>query len=459
MALALVKAPKADPYNLDPKFEREAVGLACSDAGFYRRVGHAIDPACLGSADAKTVAQAAHEVAAERGVPGSPTYVLQHLRRRMNEGKATHEQLAAAGAYFDAFDEMFPPPDVESVVAQLAKELRRRQESAALKAGMDAYANRKPLAVVAELLEKAERLGSAEESSGVLLGDAAAWAEADEEAHQALLFTGVMELDDLLGGGLPKRELGLVSLATGRGKSMTLAHFAGQAAYDGRFVAVATTEVSVAIWHARVVANMTGIPIDALLKPGDGRDRAAKLLKARQAATGGGVAVRYFTPGATTVGEIGRWCRDLSRDQGRDVDLLVVDSADDLTIPQTRQEVPGHERVKRVFTELRRLVHDELQCWGWTVSQPKGVSSTGAKRKRIGTDDLADGMGKARVCDKLLVAEIAEDQMSIEFFLPKNRTGKACGSSGPIPLDLACAAIGPIVRFGPAAPAASGGTT
>jgi hypothetical protein len=437
---------KVDPYRFQPEFEREAVGLSCSNPGFWSRIGHAIDPAALDSEVARLALSAARELDAERGVPvSSPLYVIQHLRRRMNEGKVTQEQVLAVGNYFEVFDDA-PTPDLEAVVDQLVVVIRRRVEADAIRASMDLHANRKDMAPVIDLFSRAAQLGKAEQRSGLQLATNALWAEVDTEGVTKCLSTGVGELDDLLGGGLPKRELGLVSLATGGGKSMTMAHFAGQGVWEGCHVAVATTEVSEATWGLRVMANITGVPIDAMTKPGPGRVQAQRLYDSRQGKWGP-YKVRYFTPGATTVDDIRRWCRERGVEEGRPVDLLVVDSADDLTIRASKMEIPGHERVKRVYTELRRLIHDELMCWGWTVSQPKGVSSTGPKRKKIGTDDLADGMGKVRVADKLLVAEVDEDQSTIEFHLPKNRTGKARGTTGPMPLDFACAQVGMMVRF------------
>lgn len=442
-----MSAPKkVDPYGFAPTFERAVVAYACTQAAFYGRVGRIVDPEALGDPRAKLAIKAAHEVAKDQGTgPGSSAILLQRLRRWMGEGKVTLEQVLAVGALLDEHEDDAAAPDSESVIAELVPVLRRRMESDALRAGMDVYARRTDTGKVIDMFDAARRLGQNDRGTGVRLGKAS-FGVIETAGRPEVLSTGVTELDEIIDGGLPRGEFGLLSMSTGGGKSITLCHFAGHAVWTGRHVAIATLEIPEYMWLARLKSNLTGVPISSIID--NDKDRARCAAKLEEIAPQLGIChVKYFTPGATTIDDLRDWRKDVEDEAGQALEVMIVDYLDEVTVAPSAagKEIPGHERVKKVYRAFSSFVLNELRGWGWSASQPKGAAS-GSKRKRIDTDDLADGMGKARVADKLITAFVDDAQTSIEFFVGKNRTGAGRKSTGPIPVDFACGAVAPIVR-------------
>lgn len=413
---------QVEPYNLDPAFERACVYHACATRAFYTKIGHALDAVALRDDTAKLLVAAVHDVVREHKAPPRGTLiVLQRLRRWYQEGKVAQAQIDAAADYLDA--DTFDPGDAEALRAELTPVLRKRKERDAVRLALEAGAGNDGFDKVVAQIHAAERLGVQDTDMGVAFG-VNALAEIDALRMADKLRTGILDLDGVMDGGLWRGALGVAVAATAGGKSMFLNHQTAVAMIDGLYCAYATLELGRGLVSARVMAALTGVPINAITG-GIGTDEATKELQ-RLASRGlGGLDIQFFTAQATTVQDLDTWIDALEQARGRKLDLLAVDYADKLAAPKEKNEY----NAMRVVYEDLRLLAVRRNLFAWTASQ----ATRGRKdRKRIGTDDMADSINKARIADVVVTLNPREPE-SIEYHVAKHRNSAGNVGTQPIP--------------------------
>lgn len=129
---------------------------------------------------------------------------------------------------------------------------------------------------------------------------------------------GFSKLDDPLGGGVGAGDLAIVMAPTSGGKTSFLVFLACRAALAGTWVYYVTLEISEAEIQGKIRRCLTG---KISPKPADW-NRARKKLLGKKAC----VQVEEVPPHSMTVNQ-------LERSVGRDVQLLIVDYCDYLTLP------------------------------------------------------------------------------------------------------------------------------
>lgn len=426
---------KARPYGLDPAFERVVAALLCSRPKFYGVIGHELDPSRFEVPVAALVVRAVLEIGKERGRgPADPVLVTQRLHRWVQDGVATREEVLAVVDLLDDLLDKLPPE--QAVVDELAPVLKRTLQEETVRQAMDAYTKKGDFAEVEDLMRRAKVLGVHDHSTGPKFGlgslkDIARLRQADR------LATGILELDAGLGGGLPRGKAGMIVAPAKAGKSMFLTNQIATAMAQGLFVVEATLELNEEDQQTRLIANLTSIPIDAIV---DGQDEPAiEAALAPLLPTLGVFRVKFFPAKVTAMADVIEWVGEVEREEGRKVDLLVVDYLDKLG--SSNKKHSGEYEIQGQAAEDFRLYCHGRGIWGWTASQPKRRDAK-ERQKRIEIDDIADSMGKARVMDLILTAHRpSEDE--IEFFVAGNRHGKDKFSVGPFPHNLACAQVAP----------------
>ena len=427
------RAKKVEPYAFDARFERAVVFLTCASARFYGRVGHAIEPAAVSGELQKLAVEAAQAVARDLGHgPGSCTLVLQRLQRWRHEGRVTPDQIADVDEVFELAEDEGVPPE-ESIITELLPVLKRRATADALRGAIDEYARKGDLSTVSEAFNAASRLGNADSSIGVLLGEAS-FSVIDDLRHLQRLTTGVPELDTVLDGGLERGGLGLVIGGTGDGKSMWLNSVAGASVLLGLHVGYATLELSEALVLARLKANITGVTIDAIMD-GTGTELAKTRLRGRNGSMGA-IVVKEFTAQATKVEDLRDWKKECEDSVGRKMDVMVLDYADKLHAPGTKSK---YDAMEIIYDGVREMAKQD-DIWTWTASQ--AGRKTKDSQKRTDLQHVSDSMHKVRTPD-LVVTLTATDDGLITYFVAKHRTGKSRITVGPLPHDFACARMVP----------------
>lgn len=438
------RAPKgSDPYWLDPGFERAVITMCCSKPRFWGRIGHALDPDALALEPSKLAYRACAQVARDNGKgPEGTLIVLQRLRRWMDDGKAKIEDINAVSDLFDAAEDAGLPSE-ETTVAELKPILSKRIKSEAVRVVMDEYAKDGDFARSTALMAKANRLGDTNTSVGTKLG-AGSYAEIEKLKHLERLPLGIMELDQALDGGLRRGGLGVLVGASGDGKSMGLSHVGANSMKAGLFVLYATLEVIPADVLARVKANLTGVPINAIL------DNPEIVRAQLMGMALGPFIVQEFTPQATTMEDVEAWVASAEEQEGRKVDLLITDYGDKLIAPKSsgRDGENGYTQGRVVFERMRVYAnegHVGGRIWHWTAAQGTRQKD---KRKRLDLNDVADSMHKIRVAD-LVVTLNAQDDDQMGFNVAKHRHGRSKMYVGPLPTDFVCGRIAPVTVDSP----------
>lgn len=424
------------PYNFDPLFEKQVVLLACSRSKFFGRVGVSMDPELFKSAPAQLAMRAAHAIARDLGHgPESSLLVVQRLRRWMEEGRQTLEEIKAVAEMFDeAEDAREGSISVEAAIAEIAPMLQRRMRDLAVEAAVGSYANpNDDLSLVLDLANKANRIGQVDTSVGTILGNDS-FDAISKIRSLTRLPTGITELDSGLDGGLQGGGLGVVLGGSGDGKSMFLGQAAGTTWVGGGFVGYATLEVPSSIILARIKAGITSVPINNIIA---GDDAKARKRLAHFSAFAGRLVVQDFTPLVTTIEDLFEWVARCEDQAKREMDTVIVDYGDKVgtKTKNAKGEVSEYNRGQIVFEGLRTYAN-ERKKYVWTAS----ASTRRKDRKRLlDLDDTADSMHKIRVADLVITMNIEDlgegEAQMLRMLVAKHRTGRSRFTVGPIPVE------------------------
>lgn len=424
-------------YGLAPQFERLVAALACARPAFFGVVGHELDPARMSDPAARlaVLAAQAHAKDAGRG-PAAPALVLQRAQRWHGEGKHTVEEVCAL---MDLLLEV----DVDSVderaaAAELVPVLQRTIRNEAVVTAIEDYGKGGDFARVEEMIRRAKSLGLQDHSTGSKLG-VGALKDIKRLRGADRLSTGILELDVGLSGGLPRGKAAMIVGGAKAGKSMYLTQQCAVALHAGLFTAKATLELSEEDQHTRLIAHLTGIPIDVITEgsqEAEVQERLEDLLP-----TLGVYRCKFFPAKVTTMGHIVEWVHQIEQEEGRKVDLLALDYVDKLGIDD-RRITSSYDIQGQSMEEFRLYCHGR-GIWGWTGSQPKRRDAK-EKNRRIGIDDIADSQNKVRVADLILTMHRPSDA-EVEFYVAGNRGGRDQFSVGPFAHNLSCAQLVPSV--------------
>lgn len=434
-----------EPYGLEPVFERKVILFTCGSTKFYGSVGHAVSPELLqASPGAKLAVEAAHAIAKEFGHgPESVVIVLQRLRRWMGEGKLTLEQYREAQHLFDVAEDEGELSE-QSVLEELVPILQRRAQSEVMVTVAKEYAARSDMGKVVDMIQAAARLGRTDINVGMKIGPES-FRELEEQVEVERLPIGVQEIDSFFGGGVKIGQLVVYAGGTGDGKSLALTHLLCSAAKHGLFCGYATLEVEPKEVRARIKANLSNIPINAILSGGEALAECKRRL-AQLSDRLGPIYVKDFTPKVTSNLDIYEWVAQTEQVEGRKMQCLVVDYEDKIGPMPGSEKKQKHEWVEENYENLRIWAKDS-QRWAGTASQIKGAAAKeakGKKAKRHDVEDASDSQGKSRVCDVWLNLMVNDEHTEMQIFVGKNRTGASRQNFGPWPVDYACAQIAPV---------------
>ena len=425
-----------DAYGLDPTFETVIATMCASRPRFFGRIGYAVDPECLSDDSAKLVMQACQAINKDLGHgPDSTIIVVQRLRSWMSKGRVTIERIREAVDMFDDAEDAGLPSE-EAVVVELKPVLQQAMRKEAVRVAIDHHGKQRDLGRVVELEKRATTLGEVDTSIGVIVGDAS-FDDIDALSKLQRLPSAILELDAELDGGLQRAGLGVVIGASGDGKSMFLSHQAGVSTMQGHFVLYATLELPRPIVQARIIANMTGIPINALLADKPLREKAKQMLR-DQADRVGMCIVQEFPPQATTVDDVIRWMNECEQFTGQQCTVLITDYGDKFKAPG-KKDTSLYDTGRIVFEALRGIA-DQRKIWSWT-----GCQGTRQKKNKIlDLNDAADSMHKIRVAD-LVVTLNCDGEDEMKFHIAKHRTGRSKRTVGPLPTEFEVGRIAPIL--------------
>lgn len=433
----------AESYGFSIQFEKALAVLCCSRPKFWGRIGTTLDPDALKDEASKLAITAVKAIAVDLGRgPSSSLIVVQRLRRWMDDGKVTLEQIRLVGELLEDMEDNLPPED--EVISEVTPVLKRRAQQQAVRMAIKESARGDDLSEVAAAIERADRIGVVDTSQGIRIGSGS-FEEIRKLRRMQRLPTGIDDLDVQLAGGLARRSLGVVVGGGGEGKSMFLSHIAAQCMYDGLAVVYATLEIPEGEVLARVKANLTELSINSITSGDDEAECITRLTKlaARKFDFRPGLGlgiVKEFSPGSTTYTDIREWITMVEQAENRPIDVFIVDYADRMGVPKEQ----GDYSAGKIIYEGLRSIADEKGIFGWTACQ----ATRGAKdRKRKDLSDMADSMHKGRIADLVItINRKGDDEDELEYFVAKHRTGLSRIAVGPLPHDWAHGQMVPVVR-------------
>lgn len=416
-----------ESYKLGPDFEEAIILATLRYPKFYGTIGQALEPEGFGKPIHTLLYKVIKQIVREVGHPPTSAVIVQRVRRFVEDGVATFDELEETIDFFlDAPSEI---PSYLELLNELTPVVRRRIESAVVRTAMEEFARKGSFEQTETLIRQSKSLGAVEQRSGLRL-DTGAFTRITELAKMDRLPIGLADLDYGLDGGMPRGCLGIYAAGTGGGKSMFLSSLAAFSIVMGKVVRVATLELNEETWMARVIGNLTGENVTKILA-GDTKAAQKKLEKMHP--TLGGLVIRDFPAKLTTMLDITQWEVEDSHETGDDTDLLICDYID--KCKSHRREDQNAYTAQDTIAETMRVHAHERKIWAWSASQPQRKAGKDKKVRRIETDDLADSQGKARVSDLLVTGTKNADGDMIDYFVAKNRYGRADFAVGPIPHD------------------------
>lgn len=423
-----LRAPK--PYSIEAAFQRSVAALAARSPRFWNRVGGELKHDRLSDPAASLCVRAVFLIAQTAGSgPSSGVAVLQRVHALVQDGKVTHEEMQTVA------DLLAEAADIteDDAVAGLAPVIQQDLRDQAVRAGIEAFGRKQDLERVIALEDRARKFGKADEGRSLKLGAEAVSAISSLKNVVSLPY-GVWELDAMEDSGLPRGGLGVIIAGSGLGKSQLLCHVSASTVWTHQgAVAYATLELPSEMVQARVIANLTGVPVrEVILDPTAIGARVGLISKAAP----GSLYVRKFTPLVTRVSDITQWVEDLEQETGEKVGLLVVDYGDKVGAPKKNGEDQNGYGTGLIVYEGLRLYAERRDLFCWTASQ---ATRRKEKGKRLDMDDVADSMHKVRVADVVLTLSRYGEEGSRELtaFLAKSRYGSDRQESSPILTDFA----------------------
>lgn len=245
--------------------------------------------------------------------------------------------------------------------------------------------------------------------------------------------TGIPELDakDILGGGLGRGEIGVITANTGVGKSHFLVQMGANAMRAGKDVLHYTFELTEQAVGIRYDSNLCDISSSDVI---DNKKRVIDFYEKEEGL--GRLIIKEYPTGAATVNTIRNHIEKLALRNFKP-SLVLIDYAD--IMRSSRKYDSLRHELKLIYEELRNLSM-ELRIPLWTASQANRDS---ANSDIVGLENMAEAYGKAMVADLVIsISRKAAEKATGEgrLFVAKNRAGKD-GILFPIHIDTSRSSI------------------
>jgi replicative DNA helicase len=257
-----------------------------------------------------------------------------------------------------------------------------------------------------------------------------AWLDAltkGEDPTRRRIVTGLIDLDNISPGDLPRAEVTIAGARTGVGKTALVVQIATHNAARGLHVLVCSAEMTTQQLLARQKAAATGIPLERILR---GRLTAADLARLRgQRLT----PARLYDKPAMTTADIRALVARFSV-TARPLDLVVVDHLHHLSDPLDRGE-SRYAQIGRMVAALK----DIAKLHGCAMLVAAQLNRQAADREPTLADLRDAGTIEEFASVALLLHRTDDAPTTCQVFIAKHRNGP----TGKITLNF----DGPCLRF------------
>jgi len=430
------------PYPVTPGFERAMVTALCLRPRLWAVLHGEIEAKAIASEIARRALAAASEIARDTGRgPQGLLVVIQRLRKQVDAGKITIDHVAEVSDYFDdAIDAGIP--DDAAIIAEIKPILIERAGKAAINEGMRAQLARGDVTKPFERVTRLQRLGEVVDQPGVYFGKHSLDL-IESTRHLVRLQTGIFELDQALKGGVRRGTGNMFLGPESSGKSVGLIQIGVAGVLQGIPTAYLTMELPEETIHARMLANLTGIPIDSIMDDPFGcgvdeaLDRIAGIVQL-------GPLVICELPARATPRDVFAAIDREEQRLGCKIELVDLDYADKCTPgadPTLGKNAGLYEQMGSVYDQFFQWARD-TDRWFWTASQ--STRGDGNPDAVLGLDDVADSKGKTRNFDTVITLNPRDNFEQMIYGMAKNRHGRRGAIVGPLPCDFECGRIAPV---------------
>lgn len=236
--------------------------------------------------------------------------------------------------------------------------------------------------------------------------------------------TGWTKVDELLYGGISRRELLLVSANSGGGKSITLANLAFNFTKRGRNVLYLTLELAENIVAQRFDTMFTGISRK------DWRDRVSEIATKVEGERDHGVGnltIKYM-PTNTQAHQMRAYLKEYHLHTGHYPDMFIVDYLDKMSPNEQVSADNIHEKDKRCSEQLRQIGVD-FNMFVATASQ---LNREAVKATKHDHSHIAGGISKINESDiyiSITMSERMNAEGQLMFDLQKTRNSAGVGNN------------------------------
>lgn len=455
-SLGLARPVLAAPYPLSPAFAFYLAVRFCRSAEVYNAIAEHVQAECVPDPSARHLFVAALDVGRTFGrAPADIVVVLQRLERSVDNGDIRASEIEDVRARVLEFDTRLEeamirgdkPPSDAILVAEVTPMLQTR-------------AHRQLLLDATQLLAANDSTGLAEIGKKMIdVVSIGALASDDDDGWEDAQTTidsiqglprcpiGVEEIDIILRGGVHLGSYTTWAAGTGGSKSTAIAHACATALLRRKNVLLAVLEMPKWEAWAKIIANLTGVPLDAI------RNSEAAgwgALASMRGKLGDLRIIKLEDP--TPVSTIRAWRQRKQQQYGVPYDFVAVDGVDHLTSARHDPRNGSYELGRAVCAELDDFAvggpHGDDPIYLHVTShiqRGKQWSAKATDGTRVpGKDDLADSKHRANKTHYLITNTVVRDEggaESIYIHLAKSRFSRADVVIGPVPCDLGTARL------------------
>jgi replicative DNA helicase len=207
--------------------------------------------------------------------------------------------------------------------------------------------------------------------------------------------TGIIPLDEKIGGGVIKKCLLVLVGESGIGKTLFLSNLAMNAVKSGKTVVYITFEIPRDQIFLRYTSAFSDIPIRTLIEHREEAKRRVKELY--DSGKAGQFIIQEYPPGSFSALDVDNYLRELHLKKKITPDLIVIDYLG-IMRPINTDMKNSYERGKEVCENLRWLSY-KYNCPVYSASQ---TVRSAYGQERVGKDDVSDSLGITMTADLMI---------------------------------------------------------
>lgn len=195
--------------------------------------------------------------------------------------------------------------------------------------------------------------------------------------------TGILQIDQLMGGGLANGEIGIILAATGTGKSTALTKIANEGHSLGKNVLQIIFEDTKAEIKKKHYAIWSGIPLSEMKeKKVEVRDKVKNYLKENKESIGK-IILKRFSQEDTTIPIIRSWIDRYKKKWGIKFDLIVLDYLD--CIEPHKKATDQNQAELSIIKAFESMAAEyDIPCWSALQTNRSGIGAEFVETGQMG---------------------------------------------------------------------------